>query len=112
MERYHFPLRGAYQIIKAVLDQGNRNKAGILQMAVKVVNDTAGPNGAVLTLLVYGAFPKITNTDAPAAKIVKRAQAIHKTSTEAANLRAQSQISEAIRTRNGPIDIIPIGSES
>lgn len=71
--RYHLPHRRAYQIIKAELDQGNRNKAGILQMAVKAVNDTAGPNGIVPTLLVFGAFPRITNTGAPAANIVKRA---------------------------------------
>lgn len=41
VERYHLPLRRAYQIIKSELDQNNRNKAGILQMAVKAINDTA-----------------------------------------------------------------------
>jgi hypothetical protein len=28
-----------------------------LQMAVKAVNDTAGPDGLVLTLLVFGTYP-------------------------------------------------------
>lgn len=28
-----------------------------LQMAVKAVNDTAGPDGLVPTLLVFGAYP-------------------------------------------------------
>jgi hypothetical protein len=32
-------------------------------MAVKAVNDTAGPNGLVPTLLVYRAYPQISNLD-------------------------------------------------
>ncbi len=31
----------------------------MLQMAFKVVNDTAGPDGLVATLLVFGAYPRI-----------------------------------------------------
>jgi hypothetical protein len=30
-------------------------------MAVKAINDTAGPNGLVPTLLVYGAYLRISN---------------------------------------------------
>lgn len=72
VERYYLLLRRAYQIIKAEPDQNNRNKAGILQMAIKAVNDTAGPNGIVPTLLVFGAFPRITGTDSPVANITKK----------------------------------------
>jgi hypothetical protein len=42
-------------------------------MAVKVVNDTAGPDGLVLTLLVYGAYSRMTNLDPPAPSIIDRA---------------------------------------
>jgi hypothetical protein len=45
-------------------------------MAVKAVNDTAGPDGLVLTLLVYRAYPRITNLDPPAPSIIDRAAAI------------------------------------
>ena len=35
-------------------------------MAVKAVNDTASPDGLVPTLLVYGAYLRISNLDFPA----------------------------------------------
>ena len=35
----------------------------ILQMAVKAVNDTAGLDGLVPTLLVYGAYLRMSNLD-------------------------------------------------
>jgi hypothetical protein len=46
-------------------------------MAVKAVNDTAGPNGIVPTLLVFGVYPQMTDMDPLSPSIVKRAQAIH-----------------------------------
>ncbi|KHJ30584.1 hypothetical protein EV44_g3904 [Erysiphe necator] len=50
VERYHGPLRRAYSIISSELD--TIEKSLKLQMAVKAINDTAGPNGLVPTLLV------------------------------------------------------------
>ena len=41
-------------------------------MAVKAVNNTAGPNGLVPTLLVYGAYPRMSNLDPPAPSIIER----------------------------------------
>jgi len=32
-------------------------------MAVKALNNSIGPNGLVPTLLVFGAFPQILNSD-------------------------------------------------
>jgi hypothetical protein len=40
------------------------NKDTTLQIAFKAINDFAGPNGIVLTLLVYGALPRITEYNA------------------------------------------------
>ncbi|KAI0990859.1 hypothetical protein K3495_g17328, partial [Podosphaera aphanis] len=59
VERYHKPLRRAYEIIKEEISTNNteEQKSFILQMAVKAVNDTAGYDGIVPTLLVFGAFP-------------------------------------------------------
>jgi hypothetical protein len=45
-------------------------------MAVKAINDIVGPNRLVLTLLVFGAYPRITSADPPAPLIVKRSKAI------------------------------------
>ena len=112
VERYHKPLRRAYSIIKE--ETKSTNKSLILQMSIKAINDTAGIDGIVPTLLVFGAFPRIINGDAPTADIMTRAKAINKAMAEVSKLRAQRQIQDAIRTRNGPsIDIfeIPIGSD-
>ena len=35
-------------------------------MAVKVLNNSTGPNSLVLTLLVFSAFPQILDSDIPA----------------------------------------------
>ena len=47
-------------------------------MAVKAINDTAGLNGLVFTLLVYGAYLRINNLDPPALFITKQAAVIQK----------------------------------
>jgi hypothetical protein len=39
-------------------------------MAVKAVNDTAGPDRLVPTLLVYGAYLRISKLDPPAPSIM------------------------------------------
>jgi len=45
-------------------------------MAVKAINDTAGLDGLVPTLLVYGAYPRISKLDPPAPSIIEQAAAI------------------------------------
>ena len=69
VERYHAPLRRAYEIIRdEVRDRVNSDS--ILQMAVKAVNDTAGPNGLIPTLLVFGAYPRMIEESAPSPSII------------------------------------------
>jgi hypothetical protein len=41
-------------------------------MAVKAVNNTASPNELVPTLLVYGAYLRISNLDPPTLSIIER----------------------------------------
>ena len=48
-------------------------------ISIKAVNDTAGPNGLVPTLLAYGAYLKINNLDPLAPSITDQATAIQKT---------------------------------
>ena len=40
-------------------------------MAIKAINDTAGPDGLVPTLLVYGAYLKISKLDPLTPSIIK-----------------------------------------
>jgi transposase InsO family protein len=102
VERYHGPLRRAYDVITEDLKGTSVTKEIVLQMAVKAVNDTAGPNGLVPTLLVFGAYPRMTELDPPAPSITVRARAITKAMAEVARLRVDRQIADALRQRNGP----------
>ena len=58
-------------------------------MAVKAINDTASPNRLVPTLLVYGAYLRISNLDPPALSITERAAIIRKAMAEIVKLRAK-----------------------
>ena len=115
VERYHIPLRRSYEIIRDELDSEQIDKEIILQMAVKAVNDSAGPDGIVPTLLVFGAYPRITDMDPPSLSIVKRAQAIQAATKEVRRLYAQRQVNDALAMRNGlntkPTLDLPINSD-
>jgi len=71
-------------------------------MAVKAVNDTANPNGLVPTLLVYGAYPRISKLDPPALSVTDRAAIIRKAMAKIVKLRAKQTINNALYYRNGP----------
>ena len=53
VERYHAPLRRAYDILREELQEEKVDKEVILQMAIKVINDTTGPDELIPMLLVF-----------------------------------------------------------
>ncbi|KAL3420591.1 hypothetical protein PVAG01_07036 [Phlyctema vagabunda] len=112
VERYHGPLRRAYDIIVAELSPIRKEDA--LQMAIKAVNDTAGPDGLTPTLLVFGSYPRLSNRDPPHPSVLARGRAIEKAMKEVSQLHAKRQVAEARNQRNGPVTeetlSIPIGS--
>ncbi len=55
-------------------------------MAIKAVNDSAGLNGLIPTLLVFGAFPRMTELDPPTPSIAVRAIVIKKAMNEIAKI--------------------------
>jgi hypothetical protein len=71
-------------------------------MAVKAVNNTAGPNRLVPTLLVYGAYLRISNLGPPALSITERAAIIQKVIAKIVKLRAKQTINNALYHCNGP----------
>lgn len=73
-------------------------------MIVKVIDDTAGPDGLVPTLLVFGTYPRMHDLDPPSPSIVQRSEAIRKTMEDVRKIRAERQTADALNTRNGPID--------
>jgi hypothetical protein len=71
-------------------------------MAVKAVNDTAGPNELVPTLFVFGTYPQIS-TDSPSSPLItKRADAVYKIMQAFRKLSAERQIITALYIRNEP----------
>ena len=71
-------------------------------MAVKAINNTASLDGLVPTLLVYGAYLRISKLDPPTPIIIKRAAVIRKAMAEIVKLRAKQTINNALHYRNGP----------
>ena len=55
VERYYIPLRCVYKIISLELEDASKKLT--LQMAIKAINNSAGPNRLVPTLLVFSAYP-------------------------------------------------------
>ncbi|KAM4061047.1 cwf18 domain containing protein [Hirsutella rhossiliensis] len=94
VEKYHVPVRRAYDILKAEL-KDTVSPDQVLQMAFKAVNDTAGPDGLVPTLLVFGALPRMTMDSPPTPSAMARAKALRK-------INAQRKVQTALNTRNGP----------
>jgi hypothetical protein len=79
------------------------SKEIILQMTVKAINDTVGPDGLVPTLLIFGAYPRMHVMNLPVSSIIQRAIAIEKAMTEIRKFRAERQVADALNTRNGSI---------
>jgi hypothetical protein len=68
---------------------------------VKAVNDSAGPDGIVPILLIFGAYPCITRDSPPSLSITERAEAIYKAIKEMRRLYAKRQVNIALAMRNG-----------
>jgi len=116
VERYHAPLRRAYGIVKSEMTSGKLiGKDMMLQMAIKAINDTAGPDGLVPTLLVFGAYPRMSELDPPSPTIAQRATAIGLAMKDLRAQRARRQLIDALRERSGPdtsaVNQLPLGSE-
>ena len=58
-------------------------------MAIKAINNTAGLNGLVPTLLVYRAYLRIGKLDPPAPSITDRAVTIQKAMAKIVKLQAK-----------------------
>ena len=55
-------------------------------MAIEAVNNITGPNGLVPTLLVYGAYPRMSNLDPSTLSITDQAAAIQKATADIVKL--------------------------
>ena len=69
-------------------------------MFFKAINDLVGPNGLVFTLLVFGAYPRITELDALTSSITQRAIAMKKAIDEVQKCTTLQQVNNALNTQN------------
>jgi hypothetical protein len=67
---------------------------------VKAVNDSAGPDGIVLILLVFKAYSCITRDSLLLPFITERAKAIYKTIKKVRRLYAERQVNNALAIKN------------
>ncbi|KAF1974170.1 hypothetical protein BU23DRAFT_567694 [Bimuria novae-zelandiae CBS 107.79] len=67
----------AYEIIRAELDSSTSDIA-VLQIVVKAVNNTASLDELIPTLLVFGAYPRVSIDSPPLPSTIRRAEAIQK----------------------------------
>jgi hypothetical protein len=101
-ERYHGLVRRVYKIIIEELRDQGINRDAALQMAFKAINDSMGPNGLIPTLLVYSAFPRMTEYDPLSPTIAERVTAVKKAIDKVQKECTKRQIQDALRARNGP----------
>jgi len=57
-------------------------------MAVKIVNNTAESNNLVLTLLIFGTYPRMSEISLSSSSIIARAIVIRKIIKKLSNIRA------------------------
>jgi hypothetical protein len=70
-------------------------------MAVKAINNSAGPDGIVPILLVFGVYPRLTEIDPPSSLVTKRAEAICAATKEVCRLYTEKQVKDVLAIRNG-----------
>ncbi|EKD15136.1 hypothetical protein MBM_06897 [Drepanopeziza brunnea f. sp. 'multigermtubi' MB_m1] len=76
VKRYYVLVRRAFKIVTKELLKALKEDR--LQIAIKAINDTAGPNSLVLILFVFKTLPRLTEQDRLAAFTQERIVAINK----------------------------------
>jgi hypothetical protein len=102
VKQYYVPLRRVYKIIQDKLKDKQINKEIMLQMAVKAINNLAGLDGIVLTLLVFGAYPRLTEIDPPSPLVTKRAEAICAATKKVRRFYTKRRVKDALVIHNSP----------
>jgi hypothetical protein len=106
VKRYYGFLQQVYKIICNKLRDIETSTKMSLQIAVKAINDSAGPDGIIPILLVFGAYPRMTNNSVLSLIITKRAETIRKASNEVRRYYTKRHIEDVFRIRNSPDTIV------
>ncbi len=98
IERYHESLRRIYSIIVTEIPDINSDSA--LQMSFKALNDSTEPDDLISTLLMFGAYLRMTESDASSPTITQRVITMKKAMNEIKRLVTIRQVNDALNTRN------------
>lgn len=71
-------------------------------MFFKAINNLVDPNGLVLTLLVLGVYPRISELDALSPPIIQYGIAMKKVMDEVSKCIVSQQVDNPPKTRNRP----------
>jgi len=94
------PFKRAYNILlKELLDLLKEER---LQIVIKAINNTAGPNSIIFALLVFGVFPRILQWDTLIALIIVRVKVIRNTIIVIREYYITRQIINTLRIKNNP----------
>ena len=99
IEKYHEFFRKIYLIIISEILDIDPNQS--LQMTFKTINDSVESHGLMPTLLIFDAYPRMSESNAFAPSITQRSIAMKKAMNEIRKLNANRQINDALNTRNG-----------
>ena len=77
-------------------------KAVYLTNSYKAINNTAGPDGLILILLVFGTYPQIAITNTSSLTITEHSKAIIKAIKQIIELHAKRQVTDALKQQNRP----------
>lgn len=100
IKRAYVPLKRTFNILSQKL-KNNADKKTILQIIIKILNDTVGRNGLIPILLIFGTYPKINENFALLIIIAQRAMAILKIKKTLAKHYAENTINRAFNIKNG-----------
>ena len=99
VERYHEVDRKVYEKLK--IDDPTMSRELRLSTTFRCINDSAGPNGMVPTLLVFGSYPRLgVKSETIAPTTIERANSIREATDLAESLHRRERIRRA--STNGP----------
>ena len=107
-ERYHAPLRRIFRKIRN--EEPKLDMSIVLQLAVKAINDTMGPEGLVPSLLVFGCIPRFPAVSSKVPEQKERMNALISARQEMATITAELRVTKALRSkvpRNADLVIFP-----
>ena len=96
-ETYHSMLRRVYN--KVHLTHPELPKELRLSMAVKAINDTAGPNGLIPSLLLFGAMPKMPHVPHENPEVNARFKAMKTARGEYEKIISKSRVDQALKRK-------------